>query len=635
MIQPPGLRPKNPSFWRTIALIAVHVVMISHFAQWLLQGVTLSPVEPSEGMEFAKHGIVNTGLVFFVTAILVTAVFGRFFCGWGCHLVALQDLSRWLLIKTGIKPRPLRSRLLGLVPLVAFVYMFLWPAIYKVAVGESLGPVTASFLTSDFWATFPGLVVAVLTFAVCGFAVVFVLGSKGYCTYGCPYGAAFGLADRVAPVRVRVTDACRGCATCTSVCTSNVRVHEEVRDHGMVVDPGCMKCLDCVANCPNDALYLGSGRPALGRGGGRRRPGSLTWPEEIVAGGVFILGFYAFRGLYDLVPFLFSLGLAAMLAGLVVVLWRLVRGRDSWLGPIRLKSGGRLRLSGWLFIVVMVPVVALWAHSTMVQILDNRGSGLYRETGELRRAALDFQKRSLALTAGERRLVSEARAALRRLQRWSPVDRAGTELELGWLAYLEGDRIEAKSRVDRALAREPADPQGHLLAARLLVDDERWQDAARAYARVVEIAPADPIGYLGLGAVLGSDGQFERANRVFLRGLTAAPGSVDLRYNLALSLALMGDLDRSIGEFERVLEMAPDHLQARENLAGVLAGSGRFDEAVPVFEEAVRRSPADPELRIMAARACLGAGRRDRAAEHIEAAIRLDPSLGAARELLD
>ncbi len=95
-----------------------------------------------------------------------------------------------------------------------------------------MGPVTTEFLTTDFWATFPGVAVAVLTFAVCGFAVVFVLGSKGYCTYGCPYGAAFGMADRVAPIRIRVTDACQGCATCTSVCTSNVRVHEEVRDHG-------------------------------------------------------------------------------------------------------------------------------------------------------------------------------------------------------------------------------------------------------------------------------------------------------------------------------------------------------------------------------------------------------------------
>ena len=44
-----------------------------------------------------------------------------------------------------------------------------------------------------------------------------------------------------------------------TVCTSNVRVHEEIREYGGVVDPGCMKCLDCVSVCPNDALSYNCG----------------------------------------------------------------------------------------------------------------------------------------------------------------------------------------------------------------------------------------------------------------------------------------------------------------------------------------------------------------------------------------
>ena len=31
----------------------------------------------------------------------------------------------------------------------------------------------------------------------------------------------------------------------------------------MVVDPGCMKCLDCVSVCPMNALYFGLGKPSL------------------------------------------------------------------------------------------------------------------------------------------------------------------------------------------------------------------------------------------------------------------------------------------------------------------------------------------------------------------------------------
>ncbi len=120
-----------------------------------------------------------------------------------------------------------------------------------------------------------------LTFLVCGFAAVYFLGAKGFCTYACPYGAVFAAADRVAPMRIRVTDACEGCGHCTAVCTSNVLVHQEVRDYGMVVDSGCMKCRDCVSGLPQrrallrrraDSLFA---KPRVARPEPRRYP--LAW----------------------------------------------------------------------------------------------------------------------------------------------------------------------------------------------------------------------------------------------------------------------------------------------------------------------------------------------------------------------
>ena len=82
------------------------------------------------------------------------------------------------------------------------------------------------------------MAVAVPFLFVCGFMTVYFLGSKGFCTYACPYGGFFALADKVAPGKIRVTDACNQCGHCTAVCTSNVRVHAEVKAYGMVVDPG-------------------------------------------------------------------------------------------------------------------------------------------------------------------------------------------------------------------------------------------------------------------------------------------------------------------------------------------------------------------------------------------------------------
>ena len=244
------MRASKNGRWRALVLVLVHALVAVHVAHWMRTGSTLSPLEPSESMEFAKHDLVNAGFVFFGLTVLSTLVLGRWFCGWACHLVALQDLCLWLLKRAGIRPRPLRSRLLAFVPAVAALYMFVYPLAFRLGSGEELGPYRVALTKSDFWGTFPPWPVALATFAVCGFAIVYFLGAKGFCTYACPYGALFGLADRFAVGRIRVTDACEGCGHCTATCTSNVLVHEEVAKHGMVVDPGCMKCLDCVSSCP-------------------------------------------------------------------------------------------------------------------------------------------------------------------------------------------------------------------------------------------------------------------------------------------------------------------------------------------------------------------------------------------------
>ena len=66
---------------------------------------------------------------------------------------------------------------------------------------------------------------------ICGFVIVYFLGAKGFCTYACPYAGFFAPADTVSPGRIVVDhDKCEGCGHCTAVCTSNVRVHEEIRD---------------------------------------------------------------------------------------------------------------------------------------------------------------------------------------------------------------------------------------------------------------------------------------------------------------------------------------------------------------------------------------------------------------------
>ena len=101
---PPPLRESKTSRWRAVSLVLVHLAMIAHFTHWWYAGETLTPLEPSESMYTFRDGAINAGIIFFGLAIAATFVVGRFFCGWGCHLIAYQDLTYWLLKKLRIRP---------------------------------------------------------------------------------------------------------------------------------------------------------------------------------------------------------------------------------------------------------------------------------------------------------------------------------------------------------------------------------------------------------------------------------------------------------------------------------------------------------------------------------------------------
>src|SRR4029077_14694515 len=126
-VQKSLIRKSKTSRWRAAVLVLVQLFMVAHIIQWRLMGKTISPIEPSQTMQTLQAGAINAGFIFFALAILATLIFGRFVCGWGCHILALQDFCAWLLKKIGLTPKPFRSRLLVYVPLTAALYMFVWP----------------------------------------------------------------------------------------------------------------------------------------------------------------------------------------------------------------------------------------------------------------------------------------------------------------------------------------------------------------------------------------------------------------------------------------------------------------------------------------------------------------------------
>ena len=603
-VQENAIRRSRTSRWRAAALVALNLLMVAHIVQWRVMGTTVSPIEPSETMFTLRNGFINAGFIFFALALLATLVLGRFVCGWGCHVLALQDFCAWLMKKMGVTPKPFRSRLLVYVPLLAALYMFVWPTALRLLTkppeAPLVPPLSNHLLTSDFWATFPPVAVAVPFLFICGFMTVYFLGSKGFCTYACPYGGFFALADKVAPGKIRVTDACNQCGHCTATCTSNVLVHAEVKAYGMVVDPGCMKCMDCVSVCPNDALYFGFGRPSLVVPRSLKPSYSLSWPEEILGAVVFLLSLLAVWDVYQLVPMLMALGGAAVTTFLVLRMVRLARVKDLSFHRFDLKASGRMTKAGWAFAVFALAWIGVSAHSGWVRYHESRGARAFLGIHVPDELALARTRPDPWLSPLERQNVALGKRHLHAAAQGGLFVNSEALPKLAWLEYLSGNTEDAVALLGRAA--------------------EHQRGRARALSLYYR------------GAILNRLGREQDALASLDEALAERSDLVVAREERGEALWQLGRRQEAVGAWTGAIASHPELVLTNYLLAGAAASAGQPDTAAAWEARGDRSSPADPRFHWMLGLRLENVGMAELAGKHFQRAVQLDPRFAARRD---
>jgi polyferredoxin/tetratricopeptide (TPR) repeat protein len=596
---PGGIRKSKTSRWRAAALILLQLGMLAHIVQWRITGRTISPIEPSETMHTLQRGAVNAGFIFFALAILATLIFGRFVCGWGCHILALQDFCAWMLKKMGLTPKPFRSRLLVYVPLIAALYMFVWPTVHRLLFSPEPGPLIPKFtnhlVTSNFWETFPSVAVAIPFLGICGFLTVYFLGQKGFCTYACPYGGFFGLADKFSPGKIRVTDACNQCGHCTATCTSNVLVHAEVREFKMVVDPGCMKCMDCISVCPNDALYFGFGKPtiAIPKSNAIVRNYSVTWPEELLGATVFLGSFLAVRSVYGLVPFLMALGCAAVTTFVTLKTWRLLRANDVYFHRLVLKASGKTQKVGWAFLLFAICWVGLNAHSGWIRYHENEGDRAFQKIQIPDELALAQTNPGSWLSPIERENVLAGEKHFQTAAHSGLFINSEALSKLAWFEYLSGDTEQSVELLGQAAVHQKGQAK-----------------ALSLYYR---------------GAVLNRLGRYEQARISLDQALMEREDLILARQEKGESLWHLGHRDQAIAAWTDAVQRNPQLALASNQLAGAKQLLGRFQEATAHETQADQFTPDIPLYHWMIGLRLKNLGMNELAEKHFQRAMQLDP----------
>ena len=197
-----------------------------------------------------------------VLLIVVSAIFGRFFCGYMCSFGAIQDFFHYLgskIFKHRIKRMPEKVdhyiKYLKYVVLVTILIMWCfgvslpefmdpWTAFGSIIAWNITSPTTVSL---DLAYTFTNLWLGTSIMLLIFIFSIFV--DRFFCRYLCPMGAIFTLVSKFRLFKIKKDrEVCGACRLCTSTCKMGIPLYQ----YDEVNSGECIDCMKCVHVCVKD-----------------------------------------------------------------------------------------------------------------------------------------------------------------------------------------------------------------------------------------------------------------------------------------------------------------------------------------------------------------------------------------------
>ncbi len=332
----PARKQKRLTAWRVVAFATLHALILLHLALWYwFDWRVIGAIDAQELFRhWLEENLLTAGALFFLVAIALGLVWGRFFCGWLCHIGQTYDLIASLFRKWRIPMRPFPLRLGPYAALALLIYYFLAEALVNRLDAEP-EPFAVDWGAVEPWALLPGWLWGVTTLALALIVMPMALGPRAFCRTLCPWGVLFGVFNRASPYKIRRTGDCTVHGACSRSCPMDLDVSRLINERYHVSASACVNCMQCVAVCPENALRFSLPR-AENRAPQRRpllpKPARASWPVEL-AFWAMTAGFgFIYTELYGIGVFLAYIGgaLAARLT-IAAAVWA---RRQAWPGRV-------------------------------------------------------------------------------------------------------------------------------------------------------------------------------------------------------------------------------------------------------------------------------------------------------------
>ena len=187
-------------------------------------------------------------------ALIVTAIWGRVFCGFFCSFGAMQDLLWAAGERIPLHPRISRKADRAMKAIKYVVLVFVVIVVWTFALPTDT--VWSPWTVFGAFTTFGTLPAKEIVLSVGGaLLLVTVIGSllieRFFCRYLCPLGAVFSIVSRYRLFGVkRKLSECGNCRYCTKKCAMAIPLHK----YDKVASGECVNCMKCVSSCPRSNI---------------------------------------------------------------------------------------------------------------------------------------------------------------------------------------------------------------------------------------------------------------------------------------------------------------------------------------------------------------------------------------------